>query len=76
MMDINNGINCTAACGVTRSIFGAGGGGRTHMLSEERGILSPVRLPIPPLQRRCISEYSRLPIPHLPECLRCTVSEN
>ena len=30
---------------------GAGGGGRTHMLSEERGILSPVRLPVPPLQR-------------------------
>ncbi len=56
--------------------LGAGGGGRTHMLSEERGILSPVRLPIPPLQRQCISEYSRLPIPHLPECLRCTVSEN
>ena len=31
--------------------IGAGGGGRTHMLSEERGILSPVRLPVPPLQR-------------------------
>ena len=30
---------------------GAGGGGRTHMLSEERGILSPVRLPVPPLQQ-------------------------
>ena len=29
----------------------AGGGGRTHMLSEERGILSPVRLPVPPLQQ-------------------------
>jgi hypothetical protein len=29
---------------------GAGGGGRTHMFSEERGILSPVRLPVPPLQ--------------------------
>ncbi len=33
---------------------GAGGGGRTHMLSEERGILSPVRLPIPPLQPNCV----------------------
>ena len=31
---------------------GAGGGGRTHMPSEGRGILSPVRLPVPPLQRR------------------------
>ncbi len=30
--------------------FGAGGGGRTHMPSEGRGILSPVRLPVPPLQ--------------------------
>ena len=30
---------------------GAGGGGRTLMLSEERGILSPVRLPVPPLQQ-------------------------
>src|SRR6185437_4671385 len=30
---------------------GAGGGGRTHMTSEGRGILSPVRLPVPPLQR-------------------------
>jgi hypothetical protein len=29
---------------------GAGGGGRTHMTSEGRGILSPVRLPVPPLQ--------------------------
>jgi hypothetical protein len=32
-------------------VFGAGGGGRTHMISEDRGILSPVRLPVPPLQR-------------------------
>ena len=31
-------------------LFGAGGGGRTHMTSEGRGILSPVRLPVPPLQ--------------------------
>ena len=30
--------------------FGAGGGGRTHMPSEGRGILSPVRLPVPPLR--------------------------
>src|SRR5579872_3791254 len=30
---------------------GAGGGGRTHMTSEGRGILSPVRLPVPPLQQ-------------------------
>ncbi len=30
---------------------GAGGGGRTLMPSEGRGILSPVRLPVPPLQR-------------------------
>ena len=30
---------------------GAGGGGRTHMPSEGRGILSPVRLPVPPLQQ-------------------------
>src|SRR5436853_6595968 len=30
---------------------GAGGGGRTHMHSEVRGILSPVRLPVPPLQQ-------------------------
>jgi hypothetical protein len=32
---------------------GAGGGGRTLMPSEGRGILSPVRLPVPPLQPRC-----------------------
>src|SRR5690242_16847691 len=31
--------------------IGAGGGGRTHMPSEGRGILSPVRLPVPPLQQ-------------------------
>ena len=31
---------------------GAGGGGRTHMPSEGRGILSPVRLPVPPLRQR------------------------
>ena len=30
---------------------GAGGGGRTLMPSEGRGILSPVRLPVPPLQQ-------------------------
>ena len=30
------------------------------MLSEERGILSPVRLPIPPLQRSLSSNYSFL----------------
>ncbi len=36
----------------SKGIFvGAGGGGRTHMGSESRWILSPVRLPIPPLQR-------------------------
>src|SRR5258708_24278182 len=34
-----------------REILGAGGGGRTLMTSEGRGILSPVRLPVPPLQR-------------------------
>ena len=32
-------------------IIGAGGGGRTLMTSEGRGILSPVRLPVPPLQQ-------------------------
>ena len=32
-------------------IAGAGGGGRTLMASEGRGILSPVRLPVPPLQQ-------------------------
>src|SRR5579883_1481070 len=36
---------------------GAGGGGRTHMTSEGRGILSPVRLPVPPLQRRTVSRF-------------------
>ena len=35
---------------------GAGGGGRTLMTSEGRGILSPVRLPVPPLQRAAYSE--------------------
>jgi hypothetical protein len=34
---------------------GAGGGGRTLMRIESRGILSPVRLPIPPLQQRAES---------------------
>src|SRR5262245_28557893 len=29
---------------------GAGGGGRTHTPSEGRWILSPVRLPVPPLR--------------------------
>ncbi len=33
-----------------QEIAGAGGGGRTLMTSEGRGILSPVRLPVPPLQ--------------------------
>jgi hypothetical protein len=28
--------------GLWAGVFGAGGGGRTHMLSEERGILSPL----------------------------------
>ena len=32
------------------SLYGAGGEGRTLMPSEGRGILSPVRLPVPPLQ--------------------------
>ena len=35
---------------IFRQLPGAGGGGRTHMTSEGRGILSPVRLPVPPLQ--------------------------
>src|SRR5215813_8783472 len=34
-----------------RTVDGAGGGGRTHMTSEGRGILSPVRLPVPPLRQ-------------------------
>src|SRR5690349_24539551 len=37
--------------GKSPEISGAGGGGRTHMPSEGRGILSPVRLPVPPLQQ-------------------------
>ena len=35
----------------SRAWAGAGGGGRTLMTSEGRGILSPVRLPVPPLQQ-------------------------
>ena len=42
-------------------IIGAGGGGRTLMTSEGRGILSPVRLPVPPLQQVLASlEFIRL----------------
>src|SRR3954451_13258545 len=37
---------------------GAGGGGRTHMRSESRGILSPVRLPVPPLQQLEQEQYT------------------
>lgn len=33
---------------------GAGGGGRTHTPLSRPGILSPVRLPVPPLRRRFI----------------------
>lgn len=36
---------------VNSNYCGAGGGGRTLMPSEGRGILSPVRLPVPPLQQ-------------------------
>jgi integrase len=46
----------TAADELSQIVYydGAGGGGRTHMTSEGRGILSPVRLPVPPLQRELI----------------------
>src|SRR6516225_2019133 len=44
---------------------GAGGGGRTLMPSEGRGILSPVRLPVPPLQQVVgsfeVTTHSRFP---------------
>ena len=33
-------------------ITGAGGGGRTHTRFEPHGILSPARLPVPPLRRK------------------------
>ena len=46
---------------------GAGGGGRTHKTLKGRGILSPLRLPVPP--RPQISSSKRLPIPPRPHCL-------
>ncbi len=53
-------------------LAGAGGGGRTHMTSEGRGILSPVRLPVPPLQPR--GNYLSITTPLLPDIVNSLAS--
>ena len=37
---------------VKRDLIGAGDRGRTGTIGKDRGILSPVRLPIPPLRQK------------------------
>ena len=40
-----------------QSVFGAADRGRTGTIGEDRGILSPLRLPIPPQRHKTMTLY-------------------